>query len=88
MSEDKRLELYEAMKETFGVGPATTVMEAIPPVGWADVATKRDLENFANQLRLEWTRDMAGLQRGLFFSMLAAMMTMTGILAGLIVAVN
>ena len=34
---------------------AVTLMEMLPPVGWADVATKRDLDHLAEVLRLEMT---------------------------------
>ena len=43
MTEEARHELYEALKEQLGRAPAATLMEAIPPVGWADVATKQDI---------------------------------------------
>jgi len=31
------------LEELLGLKAATTLMEYLPPVGWADVATKRDL---------------------------------------------
>ena len=50
-------------------------MEHLPPVGWADVATKRDLDNFANVLRAEFARE----QRTLVFAMLAANSTLAAL---------
>ena len=53
--ERERRELQEALVGTIGPDPADTLLGYLPPVGWADVATKRDLDHFANQLRLEMT---------------------------------
>ena len=44
ISEEARHELYLALERRIGHAQATTLMEHLPPVGWADVATKRDLE--------------------------------------------
>jgi hypothetical protein len=57
------------------VDETATLMEALPPVGWSDVATKRDLENFANQLRAEWRLDM----RTQLLAFLAANTTLAGL---------
>ena len=54
MTEAGRHELYEALKEAIGMNPATTLMEAIPPVGWADIATKRDLDNQLALIRADF----------------------------------
>ena len=44
ISEEARHELYQALERSIGHEHATTLMEHLPPVGWADVATRRDLE--------------------------------------------
>jgi hypothetical protein len=44
ISEQSRHELYQRLEEALGAGAAATLMEHLPPVGWADVATKRDLD--------------------------------------------
>ena len=44
ISEEARHELYLALERRIGHAQATTLMEHLPPVGWADVATRRDLE--------------------------------------------
>ena len=43
VDERSRLQLAEALKRTLGDDEGITLMELLPPVGWADVATKHDL---------------------------------------------
>jgi len=43
ISEQSRHELYQRLEEALGTAAASTLMEHLPPVGWADVATKHDL---------------------------------------------
>ena len=45
ITEQSRLNLYESMREHHGEEVAVTLMEMLPPVGWADIATKTDLEH-------------------------------------------
>jgi len=45
ITEDQRHDLYEGLIQLLGREKATTLMEHLPPVGWADVATKRDLDH-------------------------------------------
>ena len=54
ITERQRAELYRAFEEHVGQGPADTLMALLPPVGWADVATKQDLD----QLRAGTKRDL------------------------------
>jgi hypothetical protein len=51
LDERSRHELYLRLEETLGPEAATTLMEHLPPVGWADVATKRDVDQSAALLR-------------------------------------
>jgi hypothetical protein len=43
VSDQDRRELYEALERRLGQGPAGTMMELLPPVGWSDVARQSDL---------------------------------------------
>jgi hypothetical protein len=45
-----RHELFPRLEEALGPESAETLMEMLPPVGWADVATKRDLDALRDQL--------------------------------------
>jgi hypothetical protein len=53
ISEESCHELYQALEEVIGHDRATTLMELLPPVGWADVATRRDLELTRQNLELK-----------------------------------
>jgi hypothetical protein len=43
VNERSRIQLAEALKRVLGPDEGVTLMELLPPVGWADVATKHDL---------------------------------------------
>ena len=50
LDERARHELFLRLEQALGPESAETLMEMLPPVGWADVATKRDLDALENQL--------------------------------------
>jgi len=47
IDERARHRLFERLEAVLGTEEATILMEHLPPVGWADVATKRDLDALA-----------------------------------------
>lgn len=51
-----RHELYRRLEEVLGLEAATTLIEHLPPVGWADVATKGDLAALEQRLELRFDR--------------------------------
>ncbi len=55
LTEESRHQLFRGLEETLGPDKAATLMELLPPVGWADVATKRDLDQLGTELRNEMT---------------------------------
>ena len=64
ISEESRHHLYRRLEEVLGPQEAATLMEHLPPVGWADVATKQDigvLRGEVDGLR----RDVGGIERRL-----------------------
>ena len=94
ITEVQRHELYEGLIEVLGREKATTLMEHLPPVGWADVATKRDLDHLAGQLRSEMQigfaevrAEFAGL-RGEFDNLRGEFTGLRGEFAGLRGEVN
>jgi hypothetical protein len=65
VSDQDRRELYEALERGLGGRPAATMMELLPPVGWADVARQSDLVALRGemaQLRGELKGEIAELR--------------------------
>ena len=56
LDERARHQLYLRLEEHLGAEAATTLMEHLPPTGWAEVATKRDLDHLAELTRVEIAR--------------------------------
>jgi hypothetical protein len=53
VDERARHELHGRLDDVLGREEATTLMSLLPPVGWADVATKHDLDSLRIELRAE-----------------------------------
>jgi len=85
ITDEARNHLYNSLREKLGAQDAATMMELLPPAGWADVATKRDLDHvsahLANRIELlgaelqgEWRRDLLGA----VFALIAANVAVVG----------
>lgn len=53
ITEGSRHHLHRRLEAVLGREEASTLMEHLPPVGWADVATKRDLDHLNSEVRSE-----------------------------------
>ncbi|MSZ60411.1 MAG: hypothetical protein F2713_05680 [Actinobacteria bacterium] len=65
ITEASRFQLRTAMGQILSEEAADTLMELLPPVGWADVATKTDIQHLRDEmqhLRDELKGDMHALQ--------------------------
>jgi len=51
ITEAERNEIFESFKSQYGERIASNLMSMLPPVGWADVATKSDLHTVEVALR-------------------------------------
>jgi hypothetical protein len=89
ISEEDRRQLRIALERQLGHQEAMVSMEHLPPVGWADVATKRDLdvlriEMGALEARLTGAlrREISALQRNLSFGFLTAQAGFAALILG------
>ena len=51
ITEASRFQLRTAIGQILSEEAADTLMELLPPVGWADVATKTDLQHLRDELK-------------------------------------
>lgn len=65
ITEQSRRQLYQRLDEVLGDEHATTLMEHLPPTGWADVATKQDLAQLEERLTLRFDRELARVEYSL-----------------------
>ena len=85
ITEEGRHRMYSRFEETFGHEVATMLMEHLPPVGWADVATKRDVDHLAATVRLEWRAELHRELRLHTLAILGGVAALNAVSTGLIV---
>jgi hypothetical protein len=56
VDERSRHELYRRLEDVLGPDAPTTLIEHLPPVGWADVATRHDLAGLEQRIDLRLDR--------------------------------
>ena len=62
IDERARHQLHARLDELLGPEPAGTLMSYLPPVGWADVATKRDLDALEHRFEATLYRELGTLR--------------------------
>lgn len=62
ISEHSRHQVLNRLEQALGKEAAMTLAEHLPPVGWADVATKRDIESLEARLESQEARLEARLE--------------------------
>lgn len=62
VTEEARYHLHQQLDDSVGQKGANTMMELLPPVGWADVATKRDLDQQSERLGLMVRAEISGVR--------------------------
>ncbi len=85
-SDHERRVLYDVLEQRLGEGPAGTLMELLPPVGWADVARQSDITALRGemaQLRADLRGEMAQLRADLRGEMAQLRADLTGEMAQL-----
>ena len=70
IDEQGRHRLYDRLEEVLGAEEATILMEHLPPVGWADVATKRDLDALGNRMEAAWRAEVNQQTRTMILAMI------------------
>lgn len=79
VSEFQRHEVFKRLEERMGPERAATMMDLLPPVGWSDIATRRDLEALEARLDAKISERHAELLLKLFFGMVASNATLVGL---------
>lgn len=90
IDEHSRHGLYLRLEQVLGPQEAATLMEHLPPVGWADVATKQDLDHlslvtkkdleiFSQSLMASFRGELLALQRHMVFAMTSSMVSIAAI---------
>ena len=62
LTDEQRYDLHQTLAEKLGRKDAAVLMEHLPPVGWADVATKQDLDAQTALLAAELRGDMISME--------------------------
>jgi hypothetical protein len=83
--ERARHELYQQAEAAMSRESADTLMELLPPVGWADVATKQDLVALGDRLEARIMGAMHKELNAMLLKMFALVVALLGVVAALVV---
>ena len=94
VDEARRLLLHDAARDAWGAEAALVLMEMLPPTGWADVATKHDLEQLEARIGLRFESlearvdtKIADGQRRMMQWTVATVIAMTGVTTAIATAI-
>ncbi len=79
IDERTRHEMYLGLEQLLGPQVADALMEHLPPVGWADVATKRDLDALEERLELKIDAVISAATSRLLIFMMPTVLTAIGL---------
>jgi hypothetical protein len=89
LTDDDRRYLHDALEHAHGPRAASLLMSLLPPTGWADLATRQDLEALRVELRGEMAQlrgevrgEIAGMLPKLLAANIASMIGVAGLVLG------
>ena len=80
ITEESRHAMVDALTEALGKEAAMTLVEHLPPVGWADVATRTDLEQLEERMTLRFDARLAEQTRSIYVAFVTTMLVFAGVL--------
>ncbi len=84
VSEEDRHDMANSLEQHLGRRTAMTLLQHLPPVGWGDVATVRDIEALEARVDAKLAVLQASMQRWFIATLLTfigTMITLTGVIA-------
>ncbi len=79
LTDNDRLELYEALRDQLGERPATLFMTTISPHDPDQVATKADIAELRSELRADMRDQFAAFYQRVFWTNVASMIGVAGL---------
>jgi hypothetical protein len=88
VSEEERLDMANSLEHHLGRQTTMTLMRHLPPTGWGDVATVRDLDQLEIRLDARFDAKLQALQSGLQRWFIGTMLALIGTMVALASAVT
>jgi hypothetical protein len=79
VDERARHQLFQRLEQVLGPDEATTLMETLPPVGHADLATKEDLVALKHEILAEMHREISSQTRTMIFTMVGVVISISSV---------
>jgi len=83
VTEEERHDMAKALEAQLGRETAMVLLKHLPPTGWGDVATRRDLDLFEARMEARMDARLHAMQASLLKWMIGMMITLTGVVAAI-----